>query len=623
MPKPKTAEKKPQQPAPEKKPDETKSEPQLPPNLPPEMKEKLTQIRGKLDAFTKEITTKFDKYVCGVALLPPPPAPQPGEPQPPADWKDKIHLLILVDDTEPTKMGKMELRDKLMTIMDAEAKKADPNFVAQTVLLTELWQHCYDGKGDLLHLIALSAPVYDTGMLSAIKIAEVHKSMVVKKFEKYIVAYVLAGSLVQGKATKDSDIDVFIVVDDTDVKKMTRAELKDKLRAIIIGMGLEAAEITGVHNKLNVQCYILTDFWDSVREANPVIFTFLRDGVPFYDRGIFMPWKQLLRMGKIKPSNEAIDMYMSSGEQAIDRVKFKLRDIGVEDFFWAIFTPSQAAIMLYGVPPPTPRETPSLMREIFVQKEKLLKEADVAVLDKVFKIRKDIEHGTKKDVAGKEVDELLADCQAYLARLRELFGQIETRKAEETIVSLYDSITTVLRDILRAEGRERVNEAEIVHAFEEEMIASGKIPAQYLRTLHDLLKAKADHDAKKLSKTAVEQVRKSAAELLKFLVEFMQRRRVKDLERVRVRIKSGEKFGEAILLGTTAFVVKDIDDPSKPMEKAAVKDSGELGTFSAAAPEEFEKALADFSGPQRAAIKEKTFESLKRIFGADLEIIMG
>ena len=149
-------------------------------------------------------------------------------------------------------------------------------------------------------------------MLAAIKIAEVHKTMVLKKFEKYILSYVLAGSLTQGRATATSDIDVWIVIDDTDVKKMSRIELKDKLRGIIIGMGIEAGELTGIKNKLNIQVYILTDFWESLKEANPIIFTLLRDGVPFYDRGIFMPWKQLLRMGHIKPSREAIDFFIST-----------------------------------------------------------------------------------------------------------------------------------------------------------------------------------------------------------------------------------------------------------------------------------------------------------------------
>src|SRR3989338_2721784 len=275
--------------------------------LPKETQEKLKAIKEKIDKFQKQILEKFDKYIMGISLLPPPKTDKPEE------EKDKIHILVLVDDSDSKKMSKFELRDKLIKIMEETAKDIDKNIIPQTLIISELWQNIYDAKYELLQLISVSAPVFDNGMLSAIKIAEIHKVMVLKKFEKYIVSYVLAGSLVQGQATKTSDIDVWIVIDDTDVKKMTRAELKDKLRAIIIGMGIEAGDITGVQNKLNIQIYILTDFWDSLREANPIIFTLLRDGVPFYDRGIFMPWKQLLKMGKIKPSAEAIDMFMGSG----------------------------------------------------------------------------------------------------------------------------------------------------------------------------------------------------------------------------------------------------------------------------------------------------------------------
>ena len=262
-----------------------------------EMAQKLKDMKEKLDDFSKKVVDKFDKYIIGVALLPPP-KPQPGE----KFDKDLLDVLVLIDDSDSQKMTKQELKNKLITIIDAIGKEVDPKILPQVILLTELWQNVYDAKYELLQIIAMGAPIFDQGMLSAIKIAEIHKTMVLRKFEKYIVSYVLAGSLVQGKSTKTSDIDVWVVIDDTDVKKMTRAELKDKLRAIIIGMGIEAGEMTGIRNKLNIQVYILTDFWDSLREANPVIFTLLRDGVPFYDRGIFMPWKQLLRMGKIKPS---------------------------------------------------------------------------------------------------------------------------------------------------------------------------------------------------------------------------------------------------------------------------------------------------------------------------------
>src|SRR3989344_2919417 len=216
--------------------------------LPPEVQEKLKKIKEKLDKFQKQVIEKFDKYIMGIAVLPPPKpgqidplaAPPPPGQQPKAPNPDEIHILVLVDDSDSQKMSKEELRQKLHTIIDGMAQEIDKNIIPQTLILSEVWQSCYDAKYDLLQLMAMAAPIFDTGMLAAIKIAEVHKTMVLKKFEKYIVSYVLAGSLVQGRATKTSDIDVWIVIDDTDVKKMTRAELKDKLRAIIIGMGMEA-----------------------------------------------------------------------------------------------------------------------------------------------------------------------------------------------------------------------------------------------------------------------------------------------------------------------------------------------------------------------------------------------
>ena len=589
--------------------------------LPPEVKKRLIQVKQKLDTFKKQAIEKFDKYIMGMALLPPP-KPKPGEETKPED-KDKLNVIILIDDTEPHKMSKAELKDKLTAIMENTAKEIDKNIIPDTVLISEVWQNCYDGKYEMLQLFAMAAPIHDTGMIAAIKIAEVHKTMVMKKFEKYIVAYVLAGSLVQGKATPESDIDVFIVIDDTDVKKMTRAELKDKLRAIIIGMGMEAGEMTGIRNKINIQPYILTEFWDGMREANPVFFTFLRDGVPFYDRGIFMPWKQLLKMGKIKPSPEAIDMYMSSGEQMLDRVKEKLKNIGTEDFFWSIFTPSQAALMLYGLPPPTPKETSETMREVFVKKEKLLEEKDIKVLEKVLQIRKDAEHGTKKEITGKEIDELVDSCDKFLKRLKRLFTQIEKIKQEEAVLSMYETIITIVRDILVMEGEKKVSETDLVRLFETSCVETAKIPAKYCRMLHEIIKAKKNFDSGKLTKTETEDVKKNARELIKHLVEYMQRKRGRDLEKARIKIKYGEKkYGELTLLGDHAFLVQDIDAEEKTIEHAKINPDGSLGPLQKSSLEEFEKALAETKMPQRAFIKERVFESLRKIFGKDVEVLV-
>ncbi|HLC60562.1 MAG TPA: nucleotidyltransferase domain-containing protein [Candidatus Nanoarchaeia archaeon] len=606
-------------------------------NLPKDVQEKLAAIKTKLEKFHKKILEKFDKYIVGVALMPPPKPeellqlqqlqnpqqPTPAVPPAPVpEDKDKIHVLVLVDDSDSKTMSKLELKDKLTAIILSIGKEIDPNITPQTLILSELWQNCFDAKYELLQLIALSAPIYDTGMLQAIKIAEVHKTMVLKKFEKYIVSYVLAGSLVQGKATPTSDIDVWIVIDDTDVKRMTRVELKDKLRAIIIGMGIEAGELTGIKNKINIQVYILTDFWDSLREANPVIFTLLRDGVPFFDRGIFMPWKQLLKMGKIKPSAEAIDIFMGSGEQVIRRVQLKLNEIGMEDIYYALLTPSQAALMLYGVAPPAPKETGKLMREIFVHKEKLLEDKFVKTLERVVEIRKAIEHGDKKELSGKEIDELMGDGDKYLKRIKRLFTQIEKIREQHDMLNIYDTVTTVIRDVLRLEGVEKVKENEILHVVEDKLVSEGKMPSKFLKTIQDIVKAKKDYDDGKLSKVEIEKIHRESGALVKFLVEHIQRKRSRELERLKIRVKYGEKFGEVILLGNEAFITYDLDSEEKEITKAKLNPDGRLGMLEKSSLEEMEKSLANVKSPNKSSIKESIFEDLKKVFGKDVEILM-
>ena len=642
------------------------------PNLPKETKDKLEQIKKKLERFKKEVVDKFDKYIMGITLLPPrklspmasgmslgipgmpqgmpnmpmgmpsmqgmglpplssglPPMPtmqqfNQGMPQfmPKEPSKDEISILILVDDTDSKKMSKYELKTKLSQIITTIGRDIDPNISTETMILSELWQGCYDGKYDYLGLIAMGAPIFDTGMLSAIKIAEIHKQMVLKKFEKYIVCYVLAGSLVQGKASKESDIDVFVVIDDTDVKKMTRFELKDKLRAIIIGMGLEAGELTQIKNKLNIQVYILTDFWDNIKEANPIIFTFLRDGIPFYDRGIFMPWKQLLKMGKVKPSQEAIDIFMQSGDQLIKAVEFKLKSIGMEDTFYAILTPSQAALMLYGVPPPTPKETPDLMREIFVKKEKLLEEEYIGILEKNIQVRKELEHGTRKEFTGKEVDELLENTVKYLKRIKKLFKQINKIKDEASLLHTYENTLTIIRDILKLEGVEKTRENEITEIFEKTLVDTGKIPHKYLRMLKDLLNSKQDFDTGVLTKIDINRVTKLNKEFHKFLVEYIQRKRGKEIEKAKIRVKHGNVFGEVILLAKEAYVIHDLDAEDKPISKADITEDGSLVNIRKSTQEEMEKSLAESEIPQRVFIKQSVFQNLRDIFGKDVEVLI-
>jgi len=176
--------------------------------------------------------------------------------------------------------------------------------------------------------------------------------------------------------------------------------------------------------------------------------------------------------------------------------------------------------------------------------------------------------------------------------------------------------------VLRIEGIEKVEDEEVVKLFEDELISQGKIPAKFLRILNEIIKAKKDYDDKKLTRVEVEQVKKDSNEFIKFLVEYLQRKRGRELERAKIRVKHGNRYGEVILLGKEAFIIHDIDHEEKEITKAEIKEDGSLGTVEKSSLQEFEKVLAKVEIPPKVFIKEPIFEDLKNIFGKDVEILV-
>ena len=553
----------------------------------------VENLDSHLNDFTEKIVDRFKQYVVSVSLLPP------------ADG-DGVPVMVLVDDSDSERMSKQELSERLQGVMGSVAEGVEPSMEPRVVLLSWLWEDCYDGNYELLHEATSSATVYDTGMLQALKAASAHKNMVLERFEKYIVSYVLAGSLVQGKATPESDIDVFLVIDDTDVKKMSRAELKDKLRAIITGMGSEAAEAMGVKGKLNVQVYILTDFWENIKQANPVIFTFLRDGVPLYDRGIFMAWKQLLQMGRIKPSPEAIDMFMNTGEQMMKKVDKKLKEIGMEDFFWAAITTSQAALMLYGLPPPTPKETPETLKELFVDKEGFLEDEDVETVREVLQTRKDLEHGTKQRITGEEIDDLREKTQRYLDKSSDLFESVQQLKNDERFENTVEDLRGAAETALRAEGKTLEEFEGVSTAIEEVLVHDGQLPQSVLREVNRVEEALDAYEEGGLSKAEMNEVIRSGSMVARSMHEHAQRVKARDAQRSSVVFSADGVRGEVTFTEDDVFVAAFEDNERGNY----VVRSGSLEEVS---PEDVEGIL---SGPRRSPRIDASLRSaLEEVFG--------
>ena len=589
---------------------------QIEASLPEENRENFAQIRKILESHEKELRAAFPEVLKGLALLPPSTKKDKDgkdildkEGRPEVD-KEIINVIALYDDTEQ----KGRFWDDVVAKHSAIAKKVSPRLNVRAVFLQQLATEFSDSKYDLAQDISVSLPYYDTGYLNAVKVAEVHKQMVLKKFEKYIVSYVMAGSIWQGRATQKSDIDVFIVIDDTDVKRMNRVELKEKLRAIIVGMGIEAGELTGIKNKLHIQIYILTDFWQSIRDANPVIFTFLRDGVALYDRGIYTSWKLLLQQGRIKPSQESIDVYMHSGRQVLQRSEAKLKEIAMEDTFYAMLNPSQAALMLYGYTPATPRETATIMREVLVKKEKLLEEKYVKIFEDAIATRKGIEHNDITSVSGKRIDELMANAKSFLDRVEKLFEQIQKTKARESVADLIEQVDRVTRDVLLLDGVEPKN--DLARQLRTTLVERGEMTESDLKRYASLTKAQKQYENGKLTEAELELAKKDGAVLLRTLIEISQRKRLRSQDNYRVSLLAGERNVEFYVVGNDIYL---IDRTSGVVHRAKLT----KGSFEAAKEsslEELDRAL-EKAQPRSIIVTKELWAALEKHFGSDVQLV--
>lgn len=578
--------------------------------LPPDMdklQKEMDKTKKELEKFKGYAVKKYP-FVQAIGILP----PQSiklfiDEEEAPKETEKYIHIYMIIPEDKFKETSK--IKSDLVKQMDSLKQKVWLHLKTPI----DIWEICLDSKFELAGAIAMSFPLYDKGILGALRVSEIHKSLVLQKFERYVVSYVIGGSLVRGEAVKTSDVDVFVIINDTDVKRMSRLELKERLRGIIYQHVGEASALAGVKNKLSPQIYLLTEFWESVKDAHPVMFTFIRDGIPIYDRGTFMPWKALLKMGKLKPSPEAIDMFMSMGDKTVKFAKQSLLDILVRDIYWGIVTPSQALLMLNGSPPPTPKQLVPEMKKNFMEKEKMLEKKYIDIVERIVNLYKDYEHEKLKEIKGEEIDRLIRDSGDYLKRLKELREQIQKRFEEKTIEQMYNDVFGLLKGIMKSSEFKASTPGLMVSEFEEEFVKKGKFTQQDLRILDSLVHAKAEMKKGKSNPTKVDEVRKNAALLLNDLIEYSQRAELMTMEKGRMRLKykkaGKEMFSELLVSGGESFLVEGniIKKLTPKIQESNVK--------------ELTDAIERQKANKSVQIDPKVFDVLKREFG-DYEIIL-
>jgi len=568
---------------------------------PEKTSEEVEKTKKELEDFKKKVVKKFP-FLHSLSVLPAQSFKMFEEEEgilPEEIKKKPTHLMMLIPENQFKNVSK-KIRPEMIKLVN-ESKQPLWIHIKTEV---DVWNYGLDSKYEFVDAVGMSYPLYDKGLLGSLRVASIHKNLVLRKFEKYVASYVVGGSLIRGTADKDSDVDTFVIIDDTDVKRMPRLQLLDKLRGIIHDYIREASALAGVKNVLNVQVWLLTDFWERVKDAESIAYTFIRDGVPMYDRGTFLPWKLLLKMGKIKPSPEAVDKFMKFGEQNEPIVKRKLIDAMV-DIYWGVVTPAQALMMLTGNAPPAPKEMVASVRKVLVEKEKIMSQKDLRFLEKMIKLYKDHEHGKLKNFSGKDLDELLKESGEYNKRLKELQKKLEIKLIADDAERIYDEVFDLLKKEFGNKGRDN-----LISEFESELVKKGKIQKRYLPVLKNVIKIKQKVRNGKVSHSEMDNVKKMTAELIRELVDYSQRKELISVEKGLVQISFGNKKGEIVLTDSGEFFV----------EGNRIMKIGSTG-FVISTQKDFEESISKTKDRTKVKLDSKVLEVLKKELG-DFELVI-
>ena len=513
--------------------------------------EELNKVKKKLEDFKKKVIKKFP-FTRVLAILPQQVAPMFEEdeavPKEVAETKP-THLIMIIPEEQFKNL------QKIKTDVVSFVKESGENlWVHIKTSEVDLWNYGLDSKFEFIDAIASSFPLHDSGFLGSLRVASIHKNLVLNWLNvgrvRYVATYAIGGSLVRGTADKTSDVDTFVIIDDTDVKRMSRIELLEKLRGKIVGEFVrEASAFAGVKNILNVQVYLLTDFWQSVKDAQPVMFTFIRDGIPLYDRGTFIPWKRLLQMGKIKPSPEAIDLYMKEGDRTEEIIKRRLMDAMI-DVYYGVLTPTQAMMMLAGHAPPVPKTVVAEVKDALVDKEKVMTLKELKTLEKVVKLFKDYEHGKLKEISGKEIDTLVAEAKDYTKKMKELREKLEKKVQQRQAEKISEETLAVMKKIFGDKSQE-----QLLKDFDKELVKKGKISERMLAIAKELPKLKSKVASEKMKPSELHKISRDAFELTSTLMEYAQRKEMAEYDKSVLRVSFGEKKAEIILTGAGVFVI--------------------------------------------------------------------
>ncbi len=238
-----------------------------------------------------------------------------------------------------------------------------------------------------------------------------------KKFNKLIKSVILFGSTVKNTSTPDSDVDVFVIVDDASI--IWDQELISWYREELANLISEKTYTKSLH----INTTKLTTWWNDLMKGDPVVINIIRYGESLIDfGGFFAPLKVLLEQGKIKSTPESIFSALERAPAHLSRSKAAVLGT-IEGVYWCMVDSAHAALMAAKKLPPSPEHVSIMLKENFVD-NKMLDMKYVIWYRNLYDLHRRIVHGNLTELKGEEIDGWQQRAQDFMDNMIRLVKQL-------------------------------------------------------------------------------------------------------------------------------------------------------------------------------------------------------
>lgn len=240
------------------------------------------------------------------------------------------------------------------------------------------------------------------------KLAKKFADAMQKELGDFLKAAILFGSAARSeKPLYERDIDVLMLINDLTL--VLSPEVVQAYRVITERVASD------VSKRLHITTMKLTNFWEYIRNGDPLAVNMLRDGVPLYDIGVFEPMQMLLFQGRIRPTKESIYVYFARAPVTLINADWHILQATL-DLYWAVVDAAHAALMKVGEVPPTPSHIAKLIYEKLVKKKLVSKRAADA-MDFFYLLSKKITHREIQNITGKQYDQYKEEAHDFVKEM--------------------------------------------------------------------------------------------------------------------------------------------------------------------------------------------------------------